>query len=137
MNVPNKFITPLDKNVVKKLELLIKNSEKARVRQRAQAIMLSSKKFSIDEIAKISGVGRNSISSWISRWEKLGFEGLADNSRPGGPPKLNDSEKELLFDLVSKTPRDYSNIIGKLYETTGKLISESTIKRLLKNAKIN
>ena len=45
MNVPNKFVSPLDDDVVKKLESIIKNSKNAKVRQRAQAIILSSKIF--------------------------------------------------------------------------------------------
>lgn len=133
MKIPNKFIAPLDNHVAKKLEFLVKNSKQARVPQRAKAILLSSKRLSINEIAKICGVGRNAISAWIDNWEKLGFEGLADKERPGGPPKLNESQKELLFDLARETPRDFSSMIGQLYEQTGKLISESTIKRLLKN----
>ncbi len=100
MNVPNKFVSPLDDNVVKKLESLIKNSKNAKVRQRAQAIILSSKIFSIDDISKICDVVRNTVSSWITNWEKFGFEGLHDKERPGGPPKLNEDEQELLFDLA-------------------------------------
>ncbi len=92
MNVPNKFVSPLDEDVTQKLELLVKNSEKARVRQRAHAIILSSKKFSIDEIASIFGMGRNAVSSWITNWEQSCLDGLNDKERPGGPTKLNDSE---------------------------------------------
>ncbi len=55
MNVPNKFVFPLDEDVVKKLEFLVKDSKKAKIRLRANAIILSSKGFSIDEIAKICG----------------------------------------------------------------------------------
>jgi len=47
MNVPNKFISPLDEELLNKLDDLVKNSNKARVRQRAQAIILSSKQLSI------------------------------------------------------------------------------------------
>ena len=47
MNVPNKFITPLDDDVINTLEDLVKNSTKARLRQRAHAIILSSKRLSI------------------------------------------------------------------------------------------
>ena len=93
MNVPNKFITPLDDDddIINKLEDLVKNSTKARLRQRAHAIILSSKRLSIDEIALICGVVRNTVSSWIDNWEQLGFDGLQDKDRPGGPSKLNES----------------------------------------------
>ncbi len=134
MNIANKFVSPLDEDVINKLESLVKNSESARVRQRAQAIILSSKKFSIDEIASVCGVVRNTVSSWITNWEELGFEGLHDKARPGGPPKLSPSEKELLLDLASKTPRSVPSMMAVLFEKTGKWLSESSIKRLLKSA---
>ncbi len=134
MNVPNKFVSTDDEDVIKRLESLVKDSKTAQVRQRAHAIILSSKRFSIDEIAKICGVVRNTVSSWITNWENFGFEGLHDKERPGGPPKLNEDEQELLFDLARKTPRSVSSMIAQLFEQTGKLISESTIKRLLKRA---
>jgi transposase len=131
MNVPNKFISPLDEDLLNDLNDLVKNSQKARVRQRAQAIILSSKQLSIDEIAEICGVVRNTVSAWIDNWEQLGLDGLHDKDRPGGPPKLNTEEKEFLLNLARETPRSVANMITALFEETGKLLSESTIKRLL------
>jgi len=128
------FISPLDENIFNDLDDLVKNSNKARVRQRAQAIILSSKRLSIDEIAVICGVVRNTVSSWIDNWEQLGLDGLCDKDRPGGPPKLNPDEKKLLLDLARETPRSVTNMITELFEKTGKLISDSTVKRLLKKA---
>jgi len=133
MNIPNKFVSPLDDEIIEKLESLVKNSEKSRVRQRAKAIILSSKLISIDQIAIICDVGRDAISSWINNWGKLGFDGLADKERPGGPSKLTKSEKELLFDLARKTPRSVISMMNTLFEQTGKRFSESSIKRLLKS----
>jgi len=46
MNVQNKFVSVLDEKNLNQLELLLKNSENARIRQRDHAIILSSKKFS-------------------------------------------------------------------------------------------
>jgi len=134
MNVANKFVSPLDDEIINKLKSLVKSSEKARVRQRAQAIILSSKKISIDEIANVCGVGRDAVSSWINNWENSGFDGLEDRARPGGPSKLSDDEKELLFDLAKQTPNSVISMMNTLFKKTGKRLSESSIKRLLKNA---
>jgi len=81
MNVPNKFVSPLDEETLTKLENLVKNAENARIRQRAHAIRLSSKNFSIDEMASIFNVRRNAVSSWITHWEQKGFDGLHDKER--------------------------------------------------------
>ena len=64
----------------------------------------------------------------------MGFDGLQDKDRPRGPSKLNPNEKALLFYLASKTPRSVTSMITALFEQTGKLISDSTTKRLLKAA---
>lgn len=136
MKIAIKFVSPLNDQQINKLREIIKDSEKPRIRQRAHAIFLSSDGFSIDEIAKICGVDRDTVSSWIDKWEQFGFEGLKDKSRSGNPGILSQSEKQLVIKLCKKEPRSISNIIAVLFEETGKRVSDSTIKRILKSAKM-
>ena len=70
------------------LKLLIKNSDIFRVRTRAQAIILSSNKYSVEEISKFYEVDRDSVSSWIDKWEKNGVDGLYDGKKSGRPSKI-------------------------------------------------
>jgi len=82
-------------------------------------------------IAIICGAGRDTVSSWIDKWEQFGFEGLNDKLRPGGPSIRKESEKQMVIELVKEEPRSIPTIIAKLFEITGKSVSESTIKRIL------
>ena len=136
MKIPIKFVSTLSIKQNEELRATKKNSDKARIRQRANAILLSSKAFSIDQIADISGVDRDTVSSWIDKWEELGQSGLEDKPRSGNPGILTESEKKLVIDLCQENPRSIPTIIAKLVEKTGKHVSESTIKRILKSAKL-
>jgi transposase len=66
------------------LTIIMKHSEKPRIRQRAHAIWLSSKAFSLDKIATILEVNRDTVSNWLNQWEQLGLIGLKDQPRPAG-----------------------------------------------------
>ncbi len=75
-----------------------------RVRIRAHTILLSSQGTTVDEIAQIYQAHRNSVSSWIDKWEVFGAEGLYDQPRSGSPPKLNEKEQEVAKDLIKAYP---------------------------------
>ncbi|OAD22450.1 transposase, partial [Candidatus Thiomargarita nelsonii] len=134
MKVPVKFVGALEENQVKQLKELMKNSEQPKIRQRSHAILLSSKGFSIDKMAHLEDVGRDAVSRWLDSWDESGFEGLKDKPRPGGPCKLTPAEKQLVIDLAKETPRSISSIQAQLLEKTGKRVSDSTLKRILKAA---
>jgi len=72
----------------KELKLLMKESDISRVRTRAHAIILSSNGYSIEEISKIYEADRDSVSSWLQRWEHLSFNGLYDEAKSGRPPEV-------------------------------------------------
>jgi len=134
MKVPFKFVSNLTEDKINRLKEITKNSEKPRVRQRSHAILLSYEGFSIDQIAEILGTGRDAVSRWLDAWDDSGFEGLNDKPRPGGPCKLTADEKQLVIDLAKETPRSIPTIQAQLFEQTGKRVSDSTLKRLLKTA---
>jgi transposase len=136
MKIAVKFVYPLTEEQTNELKALVKNSEKHRTRQRAHAILLSSDGFSVDDIAQIFGVDRDTVSGWIDKWEQFGLEGLKDKPRPGNPGILTQSEKQQVIELCKETPRSIPNIIATLFDKTGKRVSDSTIKRILKSAKL-
>ncbi len=134
MKLPVKFVSLLSESKINELESIEKYSSKRRIRQRAQAILLSSKKVSIDNIAKICHAVRNTVSRWIDNWELYSFDSLKDKERPGAPPILTAEEKELVIELVSEHYSEISRIIAWVFENTGKRVSNSTIKRIFKAA---
>lgn len=134
MKIPIKFVSPLDEEQINDLNRVIKESKKSQVRRRAQVILLSSRDYSIDKIAEIYDVNRNTVSIWIDKWECEGISGLEDKPRSGNPCKLTDEEKELVVKLAKENPRSIPKIIALLAKQTGKRVSDTTIKRILKAA---
>ncbi len=94
-----RFITPVDKATEKYLTDILKRGKKFRLRMRAHAILLSSKKYSIDAIADIYDVHRDTVSRWINNWEEKGIEGLEDRPKPGRPRKYATTEKQNYISL--------------------------------------
>ncbi len=80
-----KYVTPLTKNDEKVLSQMVRDADQHRTRQRAHAIILSSKKYTIDDLAGIFDVHRDTVSRWIDVWEDKGLNGLFDAPKPGRP----------------------------------------------------
>ena len=135
MKIPVKFISPLSDDQINDLNQVIKKSKKLPTYIRAKAILLSGKGYCIDDIANIFNVHRNTISIWIDKWERAGIGELEDKPRSGHPNILTDAEKELLIKLARENPRSIQKIMALLFEETGKYVSDTTIKRILKAAK--
>ena len=62
---------------------------------RCRAMLLSHKGYTINELADIFDVDRDSITNWFDKYETEGISGLKDLSRSGRPPKLDDGQKKL------------------------------------------
>jgi transposase len=79
---------------------------------RAHSILLSARGYAIEEIADIYKVHRDTVSSWLDRWEQSGFDGLPDKSRSGRPPILSEEELEKVIELIKKYPRSIRTVIS-------------------------
>jgi len=110
------------------------NDPSSRVRMRAHCILLSNKKYTIEEITNIHGLHRDTVSSLIDSWNKFGFEGLYDQPRSGRPSKLTEDEKEIAIDLLREDPKSIKKVLDRLIVKTGKKISADTLKRTARDA---
>jgi hypothetical protein len=68
-----KFAQPIPAEVRETLQEMYINHPVFRCRQRAQAIMLSARGFTISQLWAILDVRRGAISEWIDRWELKGW----------------------------------------------------------------
>jgi len=134
MKVATKFVSPLAPDQVSSLEGLAEGDPVRRVRMRAHSILLSARGSSIDEIAQIYQVHRDTVSSWLDHFAQSGVDGLRDKPRSGSPPKLDAHEKEVAKALLKTHPNAPKVVLAQLTEKTGKSISRSTLKRLAKGA---
>lgn len=78
-----RYIQKLTDFQVSFLQRQMKESQDFRVRQRSHALLLSHKKYSIDQLADIFSVNRETIRNWFARWE--GAQSLEDGPRSGRP----------------------------------------------------
>ena len=127
-----KFAQPIPEAVRVTLEEMYRHHPTFRCRQRAQAILLSLRGFTLPQIWSILAVRRDAISDWIDRWEQEGLLGLYDRPRAGRPRIYTESKVNLLKNLVDEEPRQLKKAQAQLKEMTQKTASTSTLKRLLK-----
>lgn len=131
MKTPTKFVKPLNKKQCEELRELMKTANEP-VRRRAHAVLLNSRGYSVDEIADIYEVDRDSVGNWLDRWEDDGASGLYDQEGRGRKPILNEKEQKQAINLVEKDPRSSKRSLKKIEEKTGKKVSRHTLKRILK-----
>jgi len=58
-----------------------------RFRQRAHAVLLSGKRYSLTQLADIFEVDRDTVSGWLKAWEQHGLLAFATRSIRGGPAR--------------------------------------------------
>ncbi len=110
-------------------EALHENGDKHKARIRAHSILLSARGYTIEEIADIYDVHRDTVSSWSDRWDQSGIKGLSDMPSGGRPPVLTEKEREKVLELIKKYPKSIKKVISKLFEITNKIVSAKTIRR--------
>ena len=99
-----RYVKALLSGQVEELEGVWRAGRCHRERQRAHAVLLSAKGYSLDECADILGVDRDAVSRWLSRWEAQGVAGLSEGPRPGRPPALGPAEREALAAAAALNP---------------------------------
>src|SRR3989442_3845289 len=129
-----RYVHPLTEQQRTLLESTIKNDASHRARLRAHGLLLSSEGITIKAIAKIYHVDRDTVATWIKKWEKHGAKRWHDQPRSGRPTTLNATEKELAKQYMKEEPRSLKNVVERLAQKTAKRLSISSLKRLAKKA---
>jgi len=131
MKTPTRFVNELSEEQREELRELMKTANE-QVRRRAHAVLLNSRGYSVDRIADIYEVDRDTVSHWLEHWEDDGTTGLHDQAGRGRKPTLNEKEQKQAIKIVEKDPRSSKRSLTKIEEKTGKKISRETLKRILK-----
>ena len=129
-----RYIKELTERQKKALQGVMKEDNIFRARQRAHAIILSSKKYSIDRLSEIFEVDRDTISRWFDWWEKGGLKLLYDKPKPGRKKILTSKEEKQAIQIVEKNPKDLKLALVEIKEKIKKEISKDTLKRCLKES---
>lgn len=125
-----RFVKPLSQDDKAWLEETWKHHASHATRCRAHTLLLSDKRRTVFELALILDVTQETIREWIDRWESRDRNGLEDDPREGGPPKLNEQEQEQAADLLKQNPQQPRVVLEQIKAKTGKTISRSTLRRL-------
>lgn len=127
-----KFVAYLNPAVKLTLQEAHKHHPSARFRQRAHALLLSHKGYTITQLTDIFDVHRDTVSQWLDDWKQFGLVGLHDKPKSGRPTLLTQSEAELFRGYIDENPHQPKSAIARLEEETGKAASDDTYKRVLK-----
>ena len=131
-----RYVRPLTESQQHTLAEIRKHDVTPRARVRAHGILLSSQGMKIKEIAKIYQVDRDTVATWIKKWEQHGVASLYDKPRSGRPPKLTLEEKDLAQQYIKEDPRCLKQVVERLSQKTAKRLSISSLKRLAKKARL-
>ncbi|MDL5360775.1 helix-turn-helix domain-containing protein [Halalkalicoccus sp. NIPERK01] len=62
---------------------------------------------SVDRLCRLYGIPKSTLYYWLDRFDTRGIDGaLEDESRPGRPPKLDESARESLADDLAHSPAE-------------------------------
>jgi transposase len=75
-----------------------------RVRHRADALLLVAEGMPVARAARLLGTSPYRIRVWRGRFLAGGREGLADQPRPGRPPKLDAAARAILAEALERGP---------------------------------
>jgi len=134
MEFRRKFVTPLNEATRKDLHLIFSSDALFHKRRRSHAILLSDRRFTVDETARIFEVARDTVSQWRDRWEEEAFDGLDDKPLPGRPRKTTAEEDVRLCKIVELHPQHSKRARLVVEEKLKKSLSPKTIGRRLQEA---
>ena len=94
-----RFVASLSEEEAAGLRAWYKEGPTHRLRQRAQAILLSARGWRVDALAEVFESDRDTVSRWLDHWEErvpgAPLEAaLADAPKSGRPPKLSPADAE-------------------------------------------
>jgi transposase len=131
-----RYVHPLTDEQRAFLEKTMKYDGSPRARARAHSLLLSVQGMVINDIAKIYQVDRDTVSTWITKWEQEGEASVHDQPRSGRPPKLTPEEQELAITYIKEEPRSLKQVVDRVAQKTAKRLSISALKRLAKRARL-
>lgn len=138
-------ITDLDEAARQELEKLYRKTKEARMRTRAQMILLSSQGLLASAISEIVFTSERTVQRWINRYQAEGVDGLYDAPRAGARSKVTVDYQELLLQAVRRRPRGLGlpfslwtlqRLADYMAEQTGIRITPEAVRLHLKKQEI-
>lgn len=106
-----KFVAALSEVQRASLEQVYRHASAHRLRQRAHAVLLSAKGFTLEQLALMCEVHPETVSGWLDQWQACGLEGLADAPKPGRRRKIDPTLEADLLDLLQNPTPDLKAVV--------------------------
>ena len=84
-----------------------------RVRQRAHAVLLSAKGYTLDEIADVLEIDRDAVARTLDRWQRGGLTALEEAPRPGRAPKVDAALAAEVMAAAQESPASLRRPLAK------------------------
>jgi transposase len=115
-----------------KIQKLIKQEKNGKVKERLQAILWRLKGETYTQIAENLNKQNITITEWVKKWNKTGYDGLIDKPKPGVPPKLAPEQEKEIIKTVNQSARITCKVLMfKIQEEYGKEFTIGGIAALL------
>jgi transposase len=92
--------------VIDKIQQEIHRNDDSRYDHRLHGILMVAQGKSCMEVASILGHTPKTLENWVHAFNKEGFEGLKDESRPGRPSSLTEEELQRISQDLRAEPRN-------------------------------
>ena len=132
-------IGPLDETQRRRLKLLARRAV-GRVSERIRMVLLSSRGYSITQIAAIFECEEATVRHWLERYQAEKESGLQDRPKSGRPRKAGPAAQQLICQTIEQPPAECGHPFGywttqtlaaHLARATGVRLSAATVRRVL------
>jgi transposase len=134
------FVRPLGAPERRELQGLARR-EVGRVSERMRMVLLSSRGYTVPQIAAIFECDEATVRQWLRRFEAAGAAGLRDRPRPGRPRKADAGAREAIRRQVEAPPAaagygfgfwTVAALTAHLAAVLAVALSQSTVRRTLR-----
>lgn len=132
MKTPTRFIKSLSLEQQRSLNHIMRNHPSHRTRMRAHAVLLSWRNYSVNQIADIFSVDRETVTSWLSRWEESESDGLEDEPKSGRPTIFSKEQETEAIEIIKQEPRSLKQQFLSIAKKFRKQCSLETLRSLCK-----
>ena len=130
-----KNITNLTQKTIDELNDIIKFNEKFRARKRAEAILLSYKGKTVNEIVEILDLKHQAVWKWFRNFEKENIKSLHEKPGRGRKSPLKDLDIDTVKLIAINCP-SVPIVNAKIREKFNIKVSNETMRKFLKNLQI-
>ena len=134
------YVRPLTDDERRLLQRLAR-TEVGRVSERMRMVLLSSRRYSVPQIAAIFECDEATVRTWLGRFETAGVDGLRDHPRSGRPRTVDAAAREDIGRVLDQAPTACGYLAGywtvamlTAYVATARGLapSRTTVRRVLR-----